>query len=108
MLLLDKKGDVLLEAEKVSFRFALLSLFSDMVKMNSVLIEEGAVNVMIDYNGNANYDILKSSDTESSSSDFSISIEEAQLENMKMRYQDKQTELKIKSKGSLLEMIKAN
>jgi hypothetical protein len=82
---LNKGG--LLEAKEMSFHFRLLSLFGSKVKVHSMTIRDGALNILIDKTGKANYDIFKPSKDETES-DFNISLKTARLENMELAYQD--------------------
>ena len=89
----DAFGGVLLDAEEISFRFGLLSLLVSKVKIQSVIISEGELNIIVDRKGNANYDIVKPSEEEVSEeeeadSDFAISLQEARLNNIKIHYAD--------------------
>ncbi|MEO1257667.1 MAG: hypothetical protein AAFZ15_02690 [Bacteroidota bacterium] len=80
-------GEGVLEAKDVAFHFKLLSLFGSTVKVHSVKIKDGALNVRIDRRGGANYDIFKPSETEEESN-FNISLKEAELENIELAYRD--------------------
>lgn len=78
----------LLEAKEVAFNFRLLSLFESQVKVHAVTVKDGALKVHVDKAGKTNYDIFKPSKSESESSKFNISLENARLENMELIYQD--------------------
>ncbi|MCB9297918.1 MAG: hypothetical protein H6559_33060 [Lewinellaceae bacterium] len=52
----------MLEAEELSFRFGLMSLFSSKIKVRSVVVSNGALNIEIDRQGNPNYDIFVESE----------------------------------------------
>ena len=92
VVLKDKLKGRLLEAEKVSFRFGLLSLFGSSIKVNSVVIKDGAVVIRTTRKGTANYDILKKTEkpqvASTQPSDFSLSLEEALLEDVEVIYID--------------------
>ena len=77
----------LLEAKDVAFNFRLLSLFGSNVKVHSVTIRDGALNVHLGKSGKANYAIFKESEDETES-DFNISLEKARLENIELAYRD--------------------
>jgi hypothetical protein len=88
----DSRGGELLEAEELSFRFGLLSLFGSSIKVSSVVVSNGALNVQIDKNGIPNYDIfLDTADEEAGSSSTAISLEQASLNNIELIYQDLST-----------------
>ncbi|MCG8328190.1 MAG: AsmA family protein [Chitinophagales bacterium] len=88
----DSRDGNLLEAEEISFRFGVWSLLSSNIKVRSVVISNGALNVQIDKKGNPNYDIFKSSGEEGTesgeSSSTAISLEQASLENIELIYED--------------------
>jgi len=89
----------LLEADNLSFRFGLFSLFTSKMKMRSVVIQNGALFVRINKRGKANYDILKSSGEEAEqnkSSDFALSLEEAVLEDVELIYIDERSSQEMK------------
>lgn len=93
VILKDSRGGVLLEAENLSFRFGLLSLFGSSLKIKSVALSDGALNIQIDRRGRSNYDIVKSS-TEPSQNDSdgtAIDLEQAALKNMEVIYEDQST-----------------
>ncbi len=77
----------LLEANDVAFNFRLLSLFGSNVKVHSVTIRDGALNIHINKSGKANYDIFKET-TDETESDFNISLEKARLESIELAYRD--------------------
>lgn len=88
----DAFRDQLMKAEEISFRFGLFGLLASQVNIQSVVIRNGALNIKINRKGEANYDIMKPSETESSSSestDLAISLQEARLINMEIGYMDK-------------------
>ncbi len=88
VFLYDAMDGILLEAKTLSFQFALFSLFGDNIKVESVIANDGAMQIKIDKNGKANFDIAKSSNEESEASDFSLSIEQATFEDIELHYID--------------------
>lgn len=94
VLLEGTQGRGLLEAEKIVCRFGLFSLFGSNVKVNSIEIEDGAMNVVLDRNGNPNYDIFKETETtsseESTEASGGLSLETARLEDIEFIYADEQ------------------
>ncbi len=84
--LMGTNRETLLEAQEASFHFRLLSLFEKSVKVHSVTIRDGALDVHTDKRGYPNYDIFKPS--KSASGTFAISIEKARLENIELIYRD--------------------
>ncbi|PHN01733.1 AsmA family protein [Flavilitoribacter nigricans] len=95
--LTDNQDGLLLEAEQLSFRMGLLSLLGSKIKVKSVKVSDGALNIAIDRNGKGNYEIFKTSDTpapeEPSEADDddagpTISLAEALLEDIDLIYSD--------------------
>ncbi len=100
VVLKDNRGGALLEADEVSFRFGLLSLFSSSLDVKSVVISDGALAIQIGKNGKVNYDIFKESQTtsrnaEADTKDVQINLEQAQLRDMELIYEDQSTEQTI-------------
>lgn len=92
VLLRDSRGGVLMEAENLSFRFSLFSLFGSSLKIRSVAANNGALNIQIDRRGRENYDIFKSA-TEATRSvedeeGTTIDLEKAALQNFELIYED--------------------
>lgn len=94
VVLQDNRGGALLEAEELSFRFGLLSLFGRSLDIKSVVINDGAMNVFVDRTGQGNYDIFKdATETErGGESGPSIDLQQAQFKNVELIYQDESTE----------------
>ncbi|MCB9298914.1 MAG: AsmA family protein [Lewinellaceae bacterium] len=84
----DTRGGALLEAEELSFRFGLMSLFSSKIKVRSVVVSNGALNIEIDRQGNPNYDIFVESEGEEEASSTAVDIELARLRNVELIYAD--------------------
>jgi len=86
----DNKDENLLEAEEISFRFGVWSLFGSDIKVRSVVISNGALNIIMDKQGKGNFEIFKeSSSEEEGGSSTAISLEQARLYNVELIYQDK-------------------
>ena len=93
VILDDAMKGTLLEAEKLSFRFGLFSLFSSNIKVNSVVIEDGSLYIKIDKKGRANYNVLlqdepKTKQASVESSEFGLSLDEAKLNRVELIYVD--------------------
>lgn len=99
VLLEDTNKKELLKAERLSFRFGLLSLLSDNIKVHKVSVENGALSLHIDRRGNGNFNILKPTKEKEEPTDasFAISLDEAELKNIMLRYQDDRSKQKIKT-----------
>ncbi len=96
--LADANEGTLLEAENLAFRFGFFSLFGSNIKIKSVVAQHGALYIYTDKDGNANYDILKISDSakEETSSDMGFSLKEAKLEDIEIIYIDERTQQETK------------
>ncbi len=92
VFLYDAMDGILLEARTLSFQFALFSLFGDNIKVESVIANDGAMQIKIAKDGKTNFDIAKKSDEESSSSDFSLSIEQATFQDIELHYVDERAD----------------
>ena len=96
----DAFGGTLLKARQVSFRMGLMSLFSDEIAVHSVVVRDGILVLKTDASGRQNFDIFKPSKSKKSLS-VSMSIEKAQLENLRVIFQNApsvfSTDLTIKS-----------
>ena len=88
VLVKGRFGEGLLEAREVAFRFRLLSLFGSQIKIHSVVVSDGALNVHLDNRGRANYDIFKTQ--AENGGQFNISLKKARLENIELAFRDDQ------------------
>ena len=85
-------GSSLLEAEELSFRFGLFSIFGSALRLRSLKASNGALYIHTDSRGRVNYDIVAGEgDTEGSSSDTRIDIDRAELDNIELIYEDEFT-----------------
>jgi hypothetical protein len=92
--LMDRFGGVLLEADELSFRFAMLSLFGPKLQLRSVVISDGGVQVVVDEKGRANYDIFVASpDEPAETQPVTVSLESARLRNIELNYSDRVSRL---------------
>ncbi|MEL6923492.1 MAG: AsmA family protein [Bacteroidota bacterium] len=96
----DKFKGKLLEADQLSFRFGLLSLFGSNIKVNSVVVSDGALFIKTNRRGVRNFNILKKRDQPQKASakpkDFALLLEEAQLENVELIYVDERNKQEMK------------
>ncbi len=100
----DAFGKDLLAAREVAFRFKLTSLFGDRIEIKNLRISGGAIAARINARGQANYDIFKSTgDAQTDDSDLRIALENAELENLLVSYQNARTkqiaEINLRSAG---------
>ncbi len=89
----DALGDKLLEADLISCRFGLLSLFGSDIKVSSIVLKDGTMKIVTnDGRGRSNLDILAESDKEKEKteeeSNFGLSLDKATLENIEIHYID--------------------
>jgi len=89
----DALSGMLLEAQNLSFRFGLLSLFGSNIKVHSIVIEDGSLYIKKDKKGRTNYDIIKSSpsnstDDEADENELGLSLDEARLNRVEVIYVD--------------------
>lgn len=87
----DALSGMLLEAQNLSFRFGLFSLFGSNIKVHSVVIEDGSLYIKKDKKGRTNYNILKSSNktsTDTESKEVALSLAEARLNRVEVIYVD--------------------
>lgn len=88
-------NDLLLDAGEVSFRIGYASIFGSSIKVNSVLIANGALRALVDEQGKAGYDIFEPSGEEDTgeAGSFNVSLKKARLQNMLLIYENRQTNL---------------
>ncbi|RMG88247.1 MAG: hypothetical protein D6714_01015 [Bacteroidetes bacterium] len=91
----DAFGDVLLESKEVSFKLGLFSLLSSTVKVKSVNIRDGALNIHFDRKGRPNYDIVKSTPEDTPESGTDINFNKVRLSDMEVIYQDEQADMGV-------------
>lgn len=93
----------LISAKEFSLGINLMDLISSKISFNRVYLEQPVVNLEVDSLGNANYMVFKSSDSESSSSPFSLEIDELVIRKGNIKYTDNSAQFYFK--GSNLEYI---
>mgnify|MGYP006266218461 CR=1 FL=1 len=88
-------GQVLLEAETLSFRFSLLSILRARYRVKSIKLSNGAIAIHLDKNGQPNYLVF---DTDTTRQDIpdgdgpGVNLEQALLSNVDLLYSDEQTQ----------------
>ncbi|VAW13926.1 Outer membrane assembly protein [hydrothermal vent metagenome] len=109
------EGDTLFAAEQVELKMGISELFkseNDPIAIQSLLIDGAHVNVIVDNEENANYDIGKGSGAESTSTEkssgFQLDLQAYEITNSTIRYTDKAggivfllTDLQHKGNGDL-------
>ena len=98
--LADNKGGILLEAEKIAFKMGLFSLMGSKIKVKSVVISNGALQVQVDRNGKANYIIFEEGEEteESGAAGPAISLAKAKLEDVELIYSDQRAKQEVMGK----------
>ncbi len=91
----DAFGGKLLEAEHLALHFNILSMLGSEIKIKSVIVTNGNINIKIDKNGRANYDITKPSASKSKSS-FIIALQKANFSNILLNYTNDQSAQKAR------------
>lgn len=97
VILYDSREGTLLEAEYLSFRFGLFSLFGSDINVKTVRIDNGALFVHYNKKGQANFDILREKqevqqkETKEKSEAISLSIREAELKDIELIFVDDRT-----------------
>ena len=87
----DTFGKTLLRAEKMAFKFNVMSLLSSTYKIKSIVIDDGLLSVFKDKGGNENFDIFKDtgeSTSETTDTKFNIALEKTILQNIVLLYKD--------------------
>ena len=82
---LPEKND-LLNCEKISLLFNVWNLLRSRYVIEKVTAENGIINIRVDSLGNANYNIFRKNDN--ATSEFSLKINKAYLQDFSIRYND--------------------
>lgn len=93
----DAFRESLLEAKEVSFKMGLFSLFGSTIKVKSVVVEDGALNIHIDRKGITNYDILTESEDSTQTEEVGVQLNEARLKDIELIYSDDKTKQYIRT-----------
>lgn len=94
VVLKDRFGKDLLRADRLALKFKPFSLFTDHIRIHTLLVRNGELILRTDTRGRANYDILKSSDeADTGSGNLGLSIRDAQLINLDLVYSDARQKL---------------
>jgi uncharacterized protein involved in outer membrane biogenesis len=112
----DEFADVdLIEASSIEAKLNLRSLFSEQIKIERIKLNDANIDVQINKDGKANYDItipdsLAKEDTEPSK--FALNLKSYELNNINLNYSDATdgtrviiTQMKHEGKGDLTESI---
>ncbi len=98
IVLPDNRKGVLLEARSMSFKIGLLGLLTSNLKIESVVVENGALFVEINRKGKANYVITKPSEQNVASAElnFALSLDQATLKDIELIYIDERSKQEMK------------
>lgn len=97
------KNEKFITAKEVSFGINVSSLiFSKEVEIDQILLTDSFINVKVNPNGEANYNIYKATKTtnsDTSSTDAAIKLEKIQISNSKIIYDDLSTQIHFDAYG---------
>ena len=95
--------DTLLASSELGFGIDLSSLLKGDLVVDKIFVKKAAIQVLVDENGNANYDIYNSGDTtttvQTEEDEFKLKIEDVSLEQTDLLYDDRSFPLLIRAKG---------
>lgn len=96
------KNKSLVSAKEISFGIDVWSVvFGSQTEIEEIYLEEAKINILVNRKGEANYNIYKSDskDTTTSSESASLKLENIQINNSQLVYNDKSTKILIEAKG---------
>ena len=96
------KNKSLVSAKEISFGIDVWSVvFGNQTEIEEIYLEEAKINVLVNKKGEANYNIYKSDskDTTTSSESASLKLENIQINNGQLVYNDKSTKILIEARG---------
>ncbi len=86
------KRDIhLLDAQHIYVGFNIIDIFNKNYRIRKINIDSGSVHVFVTKKGKANYDIL-ASDSASESADFFLHLQQIELNNIRIFYDDRSME----------------
>ncbi len=101
------QNDTLLAAREISLGVDVSSLFNQRITIDKVFLTDGQINVQVDKQGHANYNVYASSAdssaTTTNDSSTALTIEKIQIERTDILYNDLSIPMRIKAKGVLYE-----
>lgn len=92
----------LISAKEIGFGIDVWSVvFGSQTQMEEIYIDNAKINILVNQKGEANYNIYKSDskDTTTSSESASLKLENIQISNSQLVYNDKSTKILIEAKG---------
>ncbi|MDD3005737.1 MAG: hypothetical protein PHH66_12625, partial [Flavobacterium sp.] len=96
------KNQSLVSAKEIGFGIDVWSvIFGSQTQIEEIFLEEAKINILVNKKGEANYNIYKSDskDTTTSSESASLKLENIQINNSQLVYNDKSTKILIEAKG---------
>lgn len=97
------KNENLLSADEVAFGIDLSSLlFDKKINIDKIFVSDAVINVLVNENGEANYNVYISEEektTVKDSSETSLRLEKIAIENTHLVYNDKSAKILIDAKG---------
>jgi hypothetical protein len=92
----NKNRDTLFFAEKISLQFNVMNIINENYSINYILFSGLDLRLKVDEHGQNNYSIWKSNDTTSTAkSKVDFSLEDVELENIKIAFTNKKEKTKI-------------
>ena len=97
------KNDTLLAAQQVSFGIDLISLLKSKIVIDKFIVSQGCVNILVDPLGNSNYNIYKSSPSDTSrttdhSAGSALAFKLIKFEKTNLHYEDQSIPLWFEAK----------
>ncbi|HRN94608.1 MAG TPA: AsmA-like C-terminal region-containing protein [Chitinophagales bacterium] len=92
----------LAEVQSFSLLFSLSDIVKNKFTIHSIALKNGAVNILVDKDGNSNLDILK--DGKESKQDAELKVNRVLLSNIKISYNDFKSEFKAGSRVRKLQL----
>ena len=96
------KNESLIAAKEIGFGIDVWSVvFGDQTEVEEIFLENASINIQVNKNGEANYNIYKSKskDTKKSEESASLKLENIQIKNSHLVYNDKSTKINIEANG---------
>jgi AsmA protein len=97
------KNETLLSAEEVAFGIDLSSLlFNKKINIDKIYVSDALINVLVNENGEANYNVYISDEetaTVKDSSETALRLEKIAIQNTRLTYNDKSAKILIDAKG---------
>ncbi len=83
------------ETKSIDLGIDISSLFGNQIKFTRLYVHEGKFNLVTDSLGHFSFDIFKPSDKKEASGSFALSLEQIQVHNTRVVYQDEVSKIKI-------------